>query len=498
MTTLKKIQFYPGDVPSKPGVYIFRDRFGTVIYVGKAANLRRRVSQYFQPSRETRADAKLRSMINSIETWECIPVHSEDESLILESRLIKEYAPRYNVLLRDDKRHFLIRIDMAEKFPRLRLARLRKDDSSLYFGPFPKGGALKQTVEFLTHHFGLRSCKPACPDESDKAHCMAAIVRDCCKPCVGAVTEEEYMEKVRALVSVLEGSVKPVTELLREKMMDSASKRSFEKAALYRDIANNIESLYGAKTRTFANASIPSAPGTEAVSDLKNALKLKTDPSHIIAFDISNISGTLAVASMVSFKDGRPDKASYKRFRIKTVVGANDFAMMSEAVQRHFSRLIDEKRQLPDILLVDGGKGQLSSAIDALVKVRCPAFPVIGLAKKNEEIFIPGSSDPVVLDRGRPALKLLQAIRDEAHRFAITYHRALRLRRIQDSILDEIQGIGENRKKALLSEFGSVHRLRNATPEEIARRVSGIGLEFAKTICDYLASHSPVGQSDIL
>lgn len=495
---LKKISFYPGDIPTKPGVYIYRDSFGTVIYVGKASNLRRRMSQYFQPSRETRADPKLRSLVNSIDSWECITVRNEDEALILESRLIKEYAPKYNVLLRDDKRLPLLKIDLSERFPRPKPARLRKDDSCLYFGPFPHGSALKQTLEFLIRYYSLRSCSFHDPGEEEYTHCLAAMIRDCCCPCIGKVSEAEYRERVDKLVALLNGDVGDMVELLRRKMQEYAEKRNFEKAALFRDISKNIESLYGSKNRTFSNAFIPqNVGGTEAVEDLRRALKLKKMPRVMICFDISNISGTLAVASMVCFRDGRPYKQGYRRFRIRTVTGSNDFAMMREAVSRHFHRLLEEKQPLPDLLIVDGGKGQLSSAVDALLKLNCPPFPVIGLAKRNEEVFIPGRSEPVVIDKERPSLKLLQAIRDESHRFAVTYHRALRLRTIQNSLLDEIPNIGASRKRAILEAFGSVHRLRKASPEMISAKVEGIGPEMAQAIHDYLVKHPATGNFDI-
>ncbi len=498
--TLKRHNFYPGDIPESPGCYIYRDRFGDVIYVGKARNLRRRMSQYFQPSRETRADPKLRSLINSIETWEFITVRNEDESLVLETHLIKEYAPRYNVLMRDDKRHLMLKLDLTEDFPRLKMARLKKDDSCLYFGPFPKGGALKMTAEFLVRHLNLRTCKAANPDINDRTHCLAGALRDCCRPCEGKVSREEYRARIDALISILEGNIKDVREVLKLKMRECAEKQQYEKAALYRDVSANIESLYGRKLRNFENAQVPNtAPGMFAVEDLQKALKLDTPPRSIECFDISNISGTLAVASLVHFTDGAPDKAKYRRFRIKTVTGSNDFAMMKEAVTRHFSRLLSEETPRPDLLVVDGGKGQLSSAVEALVGVKCPAFPVIGLAKKHEEVFVPGRSEPYIISHDRPALKLLQAIRDEAHRFAITYHRNLRLDTIRNSILDEIPGIGEARKTAILKEFGSVRALRRAaTPETIAARVPGIGLEFARTIFDYLEKHKPDGKIDPL
>ena len=446
-------EFRPSDIPDKPGCYIYRDRFGTVIYVGKAANLRRRMSQYFQDSRIRTADPKLRSLIHSIATWETITVRTEDEALILESRLIKEYAPHYNVLMRDDKRYLMLKIDPAETFPRLRFARLKKDDSCLYFGPFLN-----------------------CP-----------------------MTKEEYDERVKKLIDVLNGHIGEVAAILKQRMAEAASKQQFEKAANLRDVADNLDCLYAGRRRNLANVRIPSlVAGEGAVKELGEELCLPVMPENIECFDISNISGTLAVASMVHFTGGRPDKKKYRRFRIRTVEGPNDFAMMKEAVTRHFTRLMEEGRPLPDLLMVDGGKGQLSSALDALVAIHCPPFPVIGLAKKHEEVFIPGESESVRLPLDSAAVKLLQAVRDEAHRFAITYHRELRLKTIRDSLLDEIEGIGEARKAALLREFGSVRALRNATAEEIASRVSGIGVEFARTICDYLAKHAADGSVDPL
>ena len=486
-----KAQFSPSDVPSKPGVYIYRDAFGQVIYVGKASNLRRRMSSYFQHSHIVRADPKLRSLVNSIASWEWMTVRNEDESLILESRLIKDYAPRYNILMRDDKRFLLVKIDLSEPLPRLRLARFKKSDSCRYFGPFPKGGALRQTVEFLVRWFGLRSCKVDAPGEEDHKHCMASIVRDCCRPCIGKTTPEQYMERVQGLIKVLEGDVKELIEALKVKMSEAAKATRFEKAALLRDIITNLDELYGAKNRSFIYASIDSSPGSSSVEDLRIALKLDKEPRIIEGFDISNIAGTLAVASLVRFVDGRPDRKGYRRFRIKTVEGSNDFAMMDEAVTRHFRRLLEEKSPLPDLLLVDGGKGQLSSAIDALVRLKCPPFPVLGLAKRNEEIFIPGSSDPIVLDKNRPALRMLRALRDEAHRFAVSYHRLLRLRRMQESLLDEIPGVGPARRNALLKAFGSLRELRKATPEEIAEQAPGIGLEFATAVHEFLARRKP-------
>ena len=522
--------FYPGDIPAKAGVYVFRDRFGKIIYVGKAADLRKRMSSYFQPSRQKTSDPKLRSLIKSIHSYEYYPVKNESESLILESRLIKEYSPRYNVLMRDDKRFLLVKINLEEPFPSLLLARVRKNDGCIYFGPFPKGAALRQTVDFLIRRFGLRVCRAEIPGEKERKHCLAKIVKDCCEPCIGKTSAEEYMQRVKALMAIFNGKVKDIVSEIHGKMEACVEKRQYEKAAEFRDIADNINEIFGRRNRSFRFAKVAGTEdGDAAVNALQKILDLPKPPRWIECFDISNIMGSLAVASMVCFTDGKPDNSKYRRFRIRgggtddrgrmtedrieenslpTNIdhplpaadyplgrGGDDFAMMAEAVTRRYKKLLEKNAEqnnfndagtMPDLIMVDGGKGQLSSAIQALKNIQSPFVPVIGLAKKNEEIFVPGHELSIRLDRHDPALKLLQAIRDEAHRFAIAYHRQLRSARIEDSILDDISGIGPERKKSLLKGFGSLRKLRKATPEDIMKQVPGIGAKFAEVICKNL------------
>jgi excinuclease ABC subunit C len=479
-------KFHPGDVPAKPGVYVYRDRFGTVIYVGKAANLRHRMSQYFQASRMKRADPKQRSLLNSIHDWDFFVVKNEDEALILESRLIKEYAPQYNILMRDDKRFLLVKINLNEDFPRLDLARVRKDDGFKYFGPFPKGSALRSTIESLSAYFGLRSCKSSTPDESTRKHCLKRIVKDCLEPCGGKVTKEEYHQHVDKMLQILNGSVNTVVAELENKMREAADKKMFEKAARFRDVITNIKTVFGKKNRSFRYASIPSAPGYVAVESLQKILDMSSPPMLIECFDISNILGTLAVASMVCFENGSPVKDKYRRFKIREVDQIDDFAMMQEVIKRHYSRKIRENMPLPDLVMVDGGKGQLSSAMETLTEINCPPLTVIGLAKKNEEIFLPGQSEAIILDRHSAALRLLQAVRDEAHRFAIGYHRKLRAKRLQESLLDDIPGIGAKRKQMILRHFGSIRKLRHANADEIMSKIPGTGRIFAERIVEFL------------
>ena len=484
-----KSEFHPVDIPAKPGVYVYRDRFGQVIYVGKARNLRRRMSSYFQPSRARTADPKLRSLINSIHQWSFEVVRTEDEALILESRLIKTYAPHYNILMRDDKRYLLLKIDWNEKFPTLKLARIEKPGNFQYFGPFPQGIALKQTLEFLLARFGLRACRDSEPDAETRKHCLKRIIHDCCAPCIGKVDATQYRARLDAALAVLGGDIAPLRAEREEKMKAAAAAQDFEKAAKFRDISSGLEAVFGRKNRKFRNPELPEEdPGMAAVKALAERLKLAVPPRHIIGFDISNILGQQAVASLVVMRDGRPDRSGYRRFKIKTVGQSDDFAMMKEVVQRHFSRLMETGTPFPDLLMVDGGKGQLSSAIQGLAEIDAPPLPVLGLAKKNEEIFLPGFSEPVVLSRHDPALRMLQALRDEAHRFAITFHRSLRRRRIERSLLDDIPGIGDTRKKQLLRVFGSVAALRKAAPEEIAKKVPGLGLKLAEKLSAELAA----------
>jgi excinuclease ABC subunit C len=469
------------NVPAAPGVYVFRNSSGKVIYVGKAKSLRKRVASYFQPSRSRTADPKLRSLIKSIASYDIMPVKTENEALLLESRLIKEYAPHYNVTLRDDKRFLLIAIDLDEPFPRAILTRIKKEDGRVYFGPFPRAGAVRQTIRYLSAHYGVRMCTPRMPDEDTLRHCMDSIIRKCSKPCDGSVSREEYLERVHALTGALRGKTKEVEEALETDMRKLAAGQRYEDAARMRDILENVRYCSEVeRRRSFERAHLPVASEESSVDALQRELGLARPPVWIECFDISNISGTMAVASMVCFRDGRPSKREYRRFRIRTVAGSDDFAMMREVVSRRCRALLEEDRQLPDLLVIDGGKGQLGAALEAMVAIDMPVLPVLGLAKKREEVFLPGHSDPVVIDRSSPALKLLQATRDEAHRFAVAFHRELRRKRIADSVLSEIEGIGEKRRDMLLKEFGSVARIRGKTAEEVARRVPGIGIRTAQ------------------
>ena len=485
MKAKHKSEYNTQDISQKPGVYVFRDQFKQVIYVGKAKSLRKRFSSYFQPSRLKTADAKLRSLINSIEYYEIFPVDTESEALLLETRFIKQYVPKYNILMRDDKRFLLIKIFFDEPYPRLMLTRLRKNDRAQYFGPFPKSGVLRETLDFLSKYFNLRSCTPRLPDGKDYEHCHASVLANCSAPCVGKVNDNEYKEQVEALVELMNGKTSHIIADLSDGMKIHAEAGRYEKAAINRDIIENIKSLF-TKQRNFRTKAISQNAGEGAVQDLKERLKLDSAPITIECFDNSNFQGTNAVASMVQFKNGKPNSKSYRHFKIKTVEGIDDFASMKEIVYRRYKRLLDENLALPDLILIDGGKGQLSAACESMSDLGLENLEIYGLAKRYEILFKPGQTEGLILPLDSPGLRVLQHIRDEAHRFAITFHRKLRDKRITNSLLDDIPGVGKKRKREILKVFGSVKNLRSRGLEDLCKRVPGIGQKLGEEIFYYL------------
>lgn len=518
------------DVPHQPGVYIMRDRLHRVIYVGKARDLRKRLSNYFLPSRLRKVDIKTRALIESVWEFDLQIVKNETEALLLEGRLIKEFRPRYNISFKDDKRFVLVRVHLGDPFPRFSLTRLKKDDGSRYFGPYVHPAALRTTINWLNKRFGLRVCRPLRPDEADYKHCSNDIIKNCSAPCIGRVTPEEYKSRMEQACEFLDGKSKDLIAGLEEEMQKAAARFDFEKAAELRDMVADMRQTIK-PTRTFERGAVARAVSTSDpmadVRELQEELHLENPPLVMECFDIANLGMAHCVASMVRFKDGVPDNANYRRYRIKIVSGQNDFAAMAEVIRRRFSRILLQARgsedaefsqegpletmrrlekqheshephlsqakpsplvTLPDLIIVDGGKGQLSAAMKELQRLGLHELPIIGLAKENEEIYRPGESEPVILSHDLGALKLLQRIRDEAHRWANGYHQLLLRRRVAESILDDCPGVSENRKQALLKKFGSVTRLRKASVEEIAK-VPGIGKGVAAEVVAYLAAH---------
>jgi excinuclease ABC subunit C len=527
------------EVPHKPGVYLMRDRFNRVIYVGKARDLRKRVGSYFLPSKLAQADLKTRAMLEATWDFETHTVRSEAESVLLEGKLIKEYRPRYNVSFRDDKRFLLVRVDMSEEWPRFRFARFKKDDGSRYFGPYAHAGALRQTLNFMRKKFGVLTFGRGSPTERElKSATYQVPVR------LSEINAEQYRDRVAHACEFLEGKSREMIATLEEEMRKAAKKMDFEKAAELRNMVDDLRSTTR-PMRRFTRGSLPSSIDPMAdVRALADALQLPQVPRVMECFDISNISTTHVVASMVCFRDGVPDKENYRRYRVRTVDGQDDFASMAEVVRRRYSRVLLEARdansdvaefsqenaadalarisrpleqsrgiplqnpqvtsrdsstplrsaqndegfvavRLPDLIIVDGGKGQLSAACRELQRLGLHDLPIIGLAKEREEIYRPSRALPLQLPMDSGALRLLQRIRDEAHRFANAYHQLLMKKRVGESILDDCPGVSQNRKNLLLRRFGSVNRLRRATVDEIAS-TEGIGRKLAEEVHQFL------------
>jgi excinuclease ABC subunit C len=529
-------------VPHRPGVYLHKDRFGTVIYIGKARDLRKRVSQYFHPSRRMGWDLKFNALVDAIHDFDWHMVKNEAESLLLESRLIKEFQPRFNIDLKDDKGFLLLKVNLNDPIPRFTLTRLRKDDGCLYFGPFAHSGSVRRALTLMRRKFKLRGCRPLQPNESDYRHCLYGNLQHCTAPCIGNVTREQYLEQVRAGIGFLEGHTEELRSELESEMRKAAANLEFEKAAQLRDALDDLKRTT-LKTEKFERIpyTLPVAVHPESdLRELGRLLGLAEPPARIEGFDISNISGTFIVSSMVSFWHGRPDRSHYRRFRMKTVRTQDDFASMAETIQRRYSRLQKEVKESiaplsgvatsgtdsseideivddsaddspttesiaaesperpwvpkvtagprwPDLILIDGGKGQLNAACAELAKLGLSHIPILGLAKEFEEIHLPGEKDPLRPGLDSSAVKLLQRVRDEAHRFANTYNAQLRLKKISESVLDEFPGIGEARKKALLRRFGSIQRLRLAPIHEI-EQVDGFGGTMAQALKRFLES----------
>lgn len=558
------------DVPHTPGVYVMRDRLNSVIYVGKARDLRKRLSNYFTPARSKLVDRKTRALIASIWDFDIHEVRNEPESLLLEGKLIKEFRPKYNISFRDDKRFLMVRVNLQDEFPKFTLTRMKRDDGARYFGPFAHSGALRTTLNWLNKKFGLRVCKPIRPDELTYKHCSNDIIKNCSAPCIGRVTIEEYRQRMEQACSFLDGKgTKDLVSLLEEEMQKAAMKLDFEKAAELRDMVEDLRKTLS-PTRSFQRGSRIRVMSTldpmADVKELQEALGLGKPPLVMECFDIANIGTAHCVASMVRFKDGVPDNSNYRRYRIRAVTGQNDFISMAEVIRRRFSRILLEGREvmgaeaadfsqenplemmrrleqvmelegeavvetdvgadtgsgveedasvdaeelivtpqaakaeaaatkgkktkfirLPDLVIVDGGKGQLGMAMKELQRLGLSDLPIIGLAKEREEIYRPHEPEPLVLPHETGALKLLQRIRDEAHRWANGYHQLLLGKRVEESLLDDCPGVSQARKATLLKKFGSVARLRKATAAEVAT-VPGISTTLAETIMDFLKS----------
>jgi excinuclease ABC subunit C len=580
------------NVPLQPGVYIYKDKDGKVIYVGKARILRNRMRSYFQDPR--RLETKVRAMMTHVVDFDFIVTGSEVEALILENNLIKSYLPRYNIELRDDKTYPYLKVT-ADQYPGLFITREKKDQVSRYFGPYTDVTSLRETVRLLTSLFHLRTCKTM---RFQNRPCLNRDLGKCLAPCNGSISEQQYRENVEALLRFLEGDSGDLLKQKEAEMKIAAQQLEFEKAAQLRDqiqaikiirekhqvnfeedynldvvamIGNDKQNLVqvfkirrgkitgkdtfwlkkaineeNAEAMEFFlkqyyadNQDIPpeillnDVPPDAALleawllqmgkrvrmlqplrgqkkkmldlvlnnanliwqekqkEDLQNkqillelsqTLELEVVPERIECFDISHLGGQETVASMVVFTGGKPDPKAYRRFKIKNDQN-NDYDSLREAVRRRFQRALKGDQSFlpePDLLIIDGGPGQAGAVLEALNSLGVEV-PIFGLAKKNEELFYPGNGQPLVLPRRHPGLMMLQRLRDEAHRFAITYNRQRRSAKITNSALDSIEGIGQRRKMALLQHFGSTAALAQADVESLAA-VPGMNKRAAENI----------------
>ena len=582
-------------LPARPGVYLFKNARGKVIYVGKAKVLRNRVRQYFQKANSL--DSKTALLVAEIADLDLIATENELEALILENSLIKTEKPRYNILLRDDKDWLYLKLTTSEPFPRALFVRRPQKSKDLVYGPFIPAHIARRTKAILHKYFGIRTCNRNITGNDPRA-CLQYDMGRCCAPCISRDVWHEYAGHVHTARLLLEGRNSELVADLRQSMLNSSSRRLYEKAAGYRDAVDVAQQLneeqrvastgfeeqdvfaahvedekavivlfavrrglvrskkefswerlgaeeaenllstaiqqfyhgisYIPKTvvvqRDFENRPLlqqwlTSVRGTkveilvpqrgrkrsllklalenarlawknrftvtekEALSALREALGLPSLPARIECFDISTIQGADQVGSMVSWINGKPRRSEYRKYKIKTVEGTDDFASMAEVVLRRYTRLVREDAPLPDLVLIDGGKGQLSAASAALDAAGVGDLPVVSIAKKEELLYLPGRPKPLRLARAHPALKLLQRIRDEAHRTAVGYHRDRRSRRTLTTALKKVPGIGPARAKKLLLKFGSLQRVKNAPPEDLA---AVLGAKTAAALREFL------------
>ena len=592
----EKIEKTLKSLPNKSGVYIMHDDGDTVIYVGKAKNLKNRVSSYFNNSSK---NSKVSAMVNHIDWFEYIITPNELDAFALENNLIKKYQPFYNILLKDSKTFPYIKVDLNSPYPTFLTTRKVLKDGAKYFGPYLAGVRAKVLLDFLNKHFNLKTCKSSL-EKPLKRECLSYQMGLCPAPCTRKISQEDYQKNVTKALNFLNGNDKDVFSDLETKMQNCAKVENFEKAIEIRQtlsmlkklsiqsIANlprsvsrdaicllsyhdslaiSIVTVQNGRiiaVQTFPVSDFGQSPSEilesfissyyqssilpneivlshvladpeglnaflgknvtyitnpkglnlkllkmaeenaleyleknitkekqkydntlGALKVLKEKLGLKKLPMRMECYDVSHISGTNKVSSMVVFASGEPKKKDYRKFKIKTVEGNNDFASLQETLRRRLTRLKNQDgesfKEKPDLLVIDGGKGQLSSCVEILKEFDFPDIEIVGLAKKLEEVFLPNNPVSIRLDHSTPALKLLQRIRDEAHRFGIPFHRQTRGKSMLVSDLDNIPGLGPKKKKALLDAFGSVEKIKTATVEQL-NSVKGIDLALAHKI----------------
>ena len=467
MSLSKKLTAKLKELPKEPGVYFHKDAKGKIIYIGKAAVLKNRVGSYFQQSRHR--DFKTRILVGEIADVDWITVDSEAEALFLESEFIKRYKPKYNIDLKDDKHFIYIKIPMRDEWPVVSFVRRPMDDRAEYFGPFTSSDAVRKAMRQLRKAFPYvtHSVNPM-----PKRACLHYHLGLCPGPEVGATTSAEYKRNLRRMMLYLHGHKTKLTDQLEREMQRAAKKKDFELAATRRNQLRNLQAM--AKQMIFSDKETFDLSKDQALVGLADQLGLKGLPRRIECYDISHLQGTDNVASMVVFTDGVPNKEEYRRFKMR-LAGNDDFAHMREVILRRFSGTNWERWPKPDLIVIDGGKGQLAAAVGALEELGIAGIAAIGLAKREEEIILrrPGGAgfETIRLPHSSHILQLLQRLRDEAHRFAVTYHSLLRGKRQTSSQLDQVPGVGPATRQKLIRTFGSVAGVKAAQPDEVAKVV---------------------------
>jgi len=592
-------------LPDGPGVYLWKGRDGTTLYVGKAKRLRSRVRSYF--ANDQLENPKTRHLVGLIADLETIVVPSEAHALILEANLIKEYRPRFNIALRDDKSYPYIKVTVQEPFPRVFVTRRLEDDGASYFGPYTDVGAMRRSLNVVKRIFTVRSCNYDMPAQMPERPCLDYYIKRCKAPCILAQSQQDYRAMIDEVVLFLSGRPDEVVRRVKERMDLASEQLDFERAAELRDVLHHLEQMeeptvvleveggdrdvigyardgddacvtvlrirggkllsreqrfltnidgeddtdvmpiflagtyvgmqerarqllipFDFPDRELIEQALPDSRilipqrgprrdlialaeqnarhlleelklssmeaderAGDPVYELGRELGLQRLPRSLVCFDISTAQGTDTVGSCVWFENGRAKRGEYRKFKVKTVEGTDDFASIQEVVRRYFERRLNDEKPLPDLIVIDGGKGQLSAAHAALAELSLADRPLISLAKRDEEVFSWGREEPLRLSRRSPGLRLLQQARDEAHRFAVTYNRKRRTMRTVTSELLKVPGIGPVKRRQLLKEFGSVQGVREASEEAIAR-LPGFNAGRARKLLESLAATAPV------
>ena len=477
----EKIKSILKSLPERPGVYLMRDSEGKIIYVGKAKKLKRRVSSYF---RHSHSSPRLNKLVQLIDDISIIRTETEAEALIVEAKLIRRYSPFFNIELKMGDKYPFIKIT-NEDYPRIEITRHKNNDGALYLGPFVDAGNIRNLMRLTERYFPLRVCKQKIKPNPNKRPCVEYGLGHSMGACAGLCSQSEYRERVADIVLLFEGKQAELVERLRERMNESAKKLEFEKAARYRDTIRAIWRLTRQKISSALQEDLDNETW-QVLNRLQEILNLDVLPWRIDAFDISHTYGHETYGCCVVFEQGRPSKNLYRRFKIKSLSEGeiNDFASIYETVKRRYSHVLDNSEPSPQLILIDGGPVQLEYALNAINDLGIK-LPMIALAEREELIFMPNNDDPLRLSRDDTALQLLQRLRDEVHRYAITTHKHARDKRFRHSRLEDIPGIGKKITAELLVRFGSAKKISELTKEELMK-VPGIGEKIAKKILDGL------------